>query len=616
MFVRRRAIGAEPLEGGVHFRVWAPNASRVDVVIGQTQTELEQEPHGYFSLRVTNAAAGALYKFCIDRSEEAVPDPASRFQPQGPHGPSMVVDPSTYRWNDDRWAGAKLRGQIISEIHIGTFTPEGTFAAAIDHLDDLVDTGITCVEVMPVNEFAGAFGWGYDGVDLFAPYHHYGVPDDFRRFVDEAHQRHLAVILDVVYNHLGPDGSYLARFSQDYFTKKYRNEWGEAINFDGENSKPVREFFLENACHWIDEYHLDGLRLDATQSIHDATTPHILSELTAKAREAASGRGIILIGENEPQDVAMIREHRLDAMWNDDWHHSTAVALTGRAEAYYSDYRGNAQELVSMARLGFLFQGQYYRWQKQRRGTPSARLPPECLVQYIQNHDQIANSARGERVHQAASAGEVRAITALLLLLPQTPMLFQGQEFAASAPWTYFADHRGELAEKVANGRFEFLTQFPSIASMRDVLPLPHDRASYERCRLDWSERGAHAEALRLHRDLIELRRTDPTFRAQRNDNMIGSVIGKDAFALRWFADGVGDRLLMVNLQRDFRLDPVPEPILAPPEGFGGWTTLWSSDSPEYGGAGVTDVETDGGFNVPGRAAVVLRAKSSAVSYR
>ncbi|HET7705066.1 MAG TPA: malto-oligosyltrehalose trehalohydrolase [Thermoanaerobaculia bacterium] len=608
---RRRSIGAEVVDHGVHFRVWAPNASRVAVVMGDAETDLAGEPHGYFSGLVKNAAPGMLYKYRLDRGE-AFPDPASRFQPEGPHGPSMVIDPSSYRWRDTAWRGASLRGQVISEIHIGTFTREGTFAAAIDHLDALTDTGITCIEVMPVNEFAGAFGWGYDGVDLFAPYRLYGEPDDFRRFVDAAHQRRLAVILDVVYNHLGPDGCYLAKFAGDYFTKKYENEWGEAINFDGENSRPVREFFVENACHWIDEYHLDGLRLDATQSIHDASRPHIIREIGERAREAAAGRTILFIAENEPQDVAMIREHGVDAMWNDDWHHSTAVSLTGRAEAYYSDYRGSAQELVSMAKLGFLFQGQHYHWQKKRRGTPSVDLEPERLVLYLQNHDQIANSARGERLQQIASAGEVRAMTALLLLLPQTPMLFQGQEFGASAPWLYFADHEPELAAKVAQGRFDFLAQFPSIASLRDKLPLPHDRDSFERCKLDWSERETNAETLNLHRDLLRLRREDPMFAAQRNNNLHGSVIGKDAFALRWFGGGADDRLLIVNLRREFQLDPVPEPILAPPAGFKGWETLWSSDSPEYGGSGVSEVETEERWDLPGRATVVLRPQRTA----
>lgn len=603
---RRRAIGAELLEGGVHFRVWAPKAARAGVVIDGAEFLLEPEGKGYFAVAVRGAGAGTLYRYRLDGGE-SFPDPASRFQPAGPHGPSMVIDPSSYVWRDSGWRGASPRGQVISEIHIGTFTEEGTFRAAIGYLDDLVDAGINCIEVMPVNEFGGRFGWGYDGVDLFAPFHLYGEADDFRRFVDEAHLRSLSVLLDVVYNHLGPDGCYLAEFADEYFTSRYRNEWGDAVNFDGDRAAAVREFFVENACHWIDEYHLDGLRIDATQSIHDETRPHILHEIVAAARAAAGDREVLLIAENEPQDVAMLLEHGLDAMWNDDWHHSATVALTGRAEAYYSDYRGTPQEMVSMARLGFLFQGQRYRWQKKRRGTPSVHIAPEHFVQFLQNHDQIANSSFGARIHQVAAAGEVRAMTALLLLLPQTPMLFQGQEFAASAPWVYFADHDPELAEQVAKGRFDFLMQFPSIAPMRDALPLPHEPSSFSRCKLDWSERETHAETLKLHRDLIALRRNDPVFSAQRSDHLFGAVIGRHAFALRWFANGDDDRLLIVNLQDDLRLDPVPEPILAPPAALKAWKILWSSNAAEYGGGGLSEVETDEGWNVPGRATVVLQ---------
>ena len=460
---RRRAVGAEVVEGGVHFRVWAPSQTEVAVVIDGRDFPLQRESDGYFSGLVAEAKAGTLYRFRLEDGD--YPDPASRFQPEGVHGPSQVIDP-TFTFRD--WPGVSQQ-RVLYEMHIGTFTPEGTYAAAMQHFPFLADLGINVIELMPVGEFPGEFGWGYDGVDLWAPTRLYGTPDDLRRFVDEAHANGLAVILDVVYNHLGPDGCYLANFTKDYFTDKYENEWGEAINFDGENAHGVRTFVLENAAYWIDEYRFDGLRVDATQSIFDESEPHILREITDAVRAAAQGRATFVVAENEPQDTRLLREYGFDAMWNDDWHHAVMVAAGGRREAYYTDYAGTPQEFVSMAKLGFLYQGQWYSWQKKRRGTSSIDIPSEQLVVYLQNHDQIANSERGARTHHPG-------LIALLLLQPQTPLLFQGQEFAATAPFTYFADHKPELAEKVAKGRQEFLEQFPSIAG-KD-LTLPHDRAN------------------------------------------------------------------------------------------------------------------------------------------
>jgi maltooligosyltrehalose trehalohydrolase len=604
---RRRPVGAEVVTGGVHLRVWAPARKRVAVVLESgDEVPLAAEPDGYFSALVRDLAAGARYRFRLDREEKTFPDPASRFQPEGPHEASEVIDPRSYRWRNVRWRGRSLKGAVISEIHIGTFTPEGTFAAAMHHLDDLADAGINVIEVMPLHEFAGNFGWGYDGVDLWAPLHTYGKPDDFRRFVDAAHDHGLAVILDVVYNHLGPDGSYLRNFTPDYFTDRYENDWGEAINFDGPNANGVREFFIHNAAHWIDEYHLDGLRLDATQSINDASERHIVHEIVRCAREAAADRALIIVGENEPQDVRFLDQYEVDALWNDDWHHSAMVALTGTIEAYYTDYRGSPQEFVSMARLGFLFQGQRYKWQKDRRGTPSRHISPERLVLYLQNHDQIANSARGERIHQIAAPGTTRAMTALLLLAPQTPMLFQGQEFGASAPFLYFADHDPELAAKVREGRRDFLQQFPSLTAFADSRAAPEDPQTFEACKLDWSERERNAAALSLHRDLIRIRSSDPTFSEQRIDALHGAVIADDAFVLRWMPGGDGDRLLIVNLGGDLHFDPAPEPLLAPPATYQ-WTLAWSSEWPEYGGGGHGEVESDENWKIPRHAAVVLR---------
>lgn len=598
---RRRTVGAELVDGGVHFRVWAPAHQAVRVVLdGSRGLDLDRDKDGYFSGLAADAHAGTRYRFRLDGERETFPDPASRYQPDGPHGDSVVIDARTFRWTDRTWHGVTLRDAVLYEMHTGTFTREGTWTAARERLPQLKDTGITVIEMMPVAEFPGRFGWGYDGVDLWAPAHIYGTPDDLRSFIDTAHHLGLAVILDVVYNHFGPDGCYMTKFTPDYFTKKYENEWGAAINFDGDHARGVRELFTENAAYWIDEFHFDGLRLDATQSIHDDSPKHVIAEIVERARAAAGERETILVGENEPQDAKLIDEYGLDGLWNDDWHHAAMVAATGRAEAYYTDYRGSPQEFISMARLGFLFQGQRYKWQKNSRGTPSGHLPSERLVCFLQNHDQIANSARGLRLHALTSHGHFRTLTALLLLGPNTPMLFQGEEFASSAPFLYFADHAKELAEQVEKGRGDFLEQFPSLAAMRDEVAAPHDPQTFETCKLDWSEYDTNAPTVRLHRDLLKLRRAMP-----RDGKVEGAVLGDEALLLRW-----PDRLLVVNLGRDLHLDIAPEPLLAPPL-RGRWQIEWSSEDPRYGGSGVAEVETDDGWKIPGHAAVLFRSAAA-----
>ncbi len=624
---RRLPVGAEPLpEGGVHFRVWAPRRKRVQVVLeagpeggGPQSVELQPQVGGYFSAAVA-AGPGTLYRFRLDGEEQLYPDPASRFQPDGPHGPSQVVDHSSFRWSDEGWPGVGLQGQVVYEMHVGTFTPEGSWESASRQLPELADLGITVVEVMPVAEFAGSFGWGYDGVDLYAPARLYGSPDDFRRFVDRAHAAGLGVILDVVYNHLGPEGNYLPQFSDDYFTDRYTNEWGDALNFDGPDSGPVREFFVANAGYWIEEFHLDGLRLDATQTMWDSSPEHLLGSISRRAREAAGGRSLLLVAENEPQLVELVRPpeqggYGLDALWNDDFHHSAMVALTGRNEAYYVDYLGTPQELVSAVKYGYLYQGQHYLWQGKRRGSPTFGLNPARFVLYTQNHDQIANSAAGLRVHRLACPGRHRAMTALLLLAPGTPMLFQGQEFSASSPFLFFADHPSELAALVRSGRAEFVAQFASVADPKAQARLddPADPATFLRCKLDLSERERHGEAYALHRDLLRLRREDPVFRLQEAGRVDGAVLGPEAFLLRFFGEGGDDRLLLVNLGRDLPLAPAPEPLLAPPEGRD-WELLWSSEDPRYGGLGTPSPRSEERWRIPGQTALVL--EPSAISRR
>jgi maltooligosyltrehalose trehalohydrolase len=618
---RRLPIGAEVLPRGVvHFRVWAPGCQRLAVIIecglGAGATELEisllPEGNGYFSNRVTSAGAGTLYHYRLDDQEKLYPDPTSRFQPDGPHGPSQIVDPSMFPWTDATWPGVHLEGQVIYEMHLGTFTQEGTWEAAYHELPELAQAGITLIEVMPVAEFTGRFGWGYDGVDLFAPSHLYGTPDDCRRFVDRAHALGLGVILDVVYNHVGPDGNYLEQFAVEYFTDRYTTEWGKAINFDHESAGPVREFFLANAGYWIDEFHFDGLRLDATQSIFDQSSDHILAAIARRVRKAARGRSTLLIAENESQHTKLVRPleqngYGLDALWNDDFHHSAMVALTGHNEAYYTDYQGTPQEFISALKWGYLYQGQWYTWQRGRRGMPTFGLRPATFVTFIQNHDQIANSPSGLRCHQLTSPGRYRAMTALMLLGPGTPMLFQGQEFGASSPFLYFADHNAELSSLVRRGRVEFLSQFPSLASpeTRSHLPDPGDLRTFERSKLNLSERQRHLALYTLHKDLLKLRRQDAVLGSQRPGGLDGAVLGPQAFVLRFFAENGRDRLLLVNLGHDLHFNPAPEPLLAPPENMC-WQVLWSSEDPCYGGGGTSALETEDNWHIPGEAAVVL----------
>lgn len=619
---RRLPIGAELRPGGVHFRVWAPLHRQVEVVLAAQaephRIELEAEPDGFHSAFVPGVEAGAHYRFRLGGGEKLYPDPASRFQPDGPHGPSRIVDPSAFAWTDRDWPGVSLRGQVIYELHVGTFTRAGTWAAAANELPELAALGITVIEVMPVADFAGRFGWGYDGVNLFAPTRLYGTPDDFRRFVDAAHANALGVILDVVYNHFGPDGNYLPQFGP-YLDARRKNEWGEGINFDGPDSGPVRDYIVANAGYWIDEFHLDGLRLDATQAMIDDSPEHILVEIGRRVRSAARGRDTIVVNENEAQHARMVRPvarggYGLDGLWNDDFHHTAMVAVIGRNEAYYSDHLGAPQEFVSAAKYGYLFQGQRNSWQDQRRGTPAFDLAPWRFVNFMQNHDQVANSGRGIRCRDLTSPGRSRALTAVLLLFPGTPMLFQGQEFAASTPFHYFADHEPELAALVRAGRAEFMTQFRSLdrPDLAAWLPDPGDPDTVLRCTLDFGERDTHANEYRLHRDLLKLRRDDPAFRPRDARSVDGAVLGPQAFAIRYFEgtpDGTKDRLLLVNFGCDLYRDRLPEPLLGAPEGHG-WSVLWSSESLEYGGSGTPPPEAADGWRLLGEAAVVLTPES------
>ena len=619
---RRYPIGAELIgESKTHFRVWAPKAQHVELVLEESTAKnakrtfhpLEAEQGGYFS-GVANVGAGACYRFRVNKAEHFHPDPASRFQPEGPHGSSCVIDPTTFKWTDSEWPGVKLKGQIIYEMHVGTFTREGTWRAAVEQLEELAGIGITVIEMMPIADFPGKFGWGYDGVDLFAPTHLYGTPDDLRAFGNRAHSLGLGVILDVVYNHFGPDGNYLGVYSNSYLTREKENDWGDSINFDGPGSEPVREFFITNGRYWIEEFHFDGFRFDALHAVRDQSNEYVIGAIGRVARKAAGSRSIILVAENDLQETKMVRSRSeggddFDGMWNDDFHHSAVVALTGRKEAFYGDYLGAPQEFISAAKYGFLYQGQALSWRKALRGTAAFGIPPEAFVCFIENHDQIANTGPGQRLRFETSPGRYRAMTALLLLGPWTPLLLQGQEFGASSPFTFFADvGDASVRDAIQLGRAEWLAPFLSLSEeeVRRSLPAPDDPQVFARCKLDFFDREKNCQLYQLHIDLLKLRREDSRFRQQTADGIDGAVLGPASFVLRYLGQESNDRLVLVNLGESHVLKPAPEPLLAPPSGYN-WELLWTSESPRYDGSGSSPATTPEQWFLPAESAIALR---------
>ncbi len=614
-FKRRYPIGAEWTKNkGTHFRVWSPNHKKATLVLEDQKDspvyyEMKTEKDGYFSIFVPEAQPGSLYRYCLGKSKNRYSDPGSRFQPFGPAGPSMVVDVK-YPWRDKTWNGVNIEGQILYELHVGTFTQEGTFQSASEQLQELADLGITVIELMPLNEFSGHFGWGYDGVNLFAPTHLYGTPQDVKHFVDEAHRLGLGVILDVVYNHFGPEGNQMLQFAKGYLNKK-KTDWGQGINFDCEQ---VSEFFLTNVKYWIEEFHFDGLRVDATPWLLCNKKEHILAAITKEARKAARKKSIILIGENEPQDIKLLRSYEekgygFDAVWNDDFHHTALVRLTGKKEAYYTDYLGTPQEFISSAKYGFLYQGQYYDWQLKTRGTPSLNFKPSTMVIFLENHDQLGNTANGKHLWQYVDKGNLKAMTTLLLLSPNTPLLFQGQEFGSKQPFLYFADHSKKLNVLVDAGRREFLAQFPSLATdeIQQELTQPSELLTFTQCKLNFNDRAENKHLYNLHRDLITLRKKDPVFRSMQMNKYDGAVLGTDTLVMRYFNKEEGDRLLLINFGTDYLFNPAPEPLLAPREDHE-WEILFSTESISYGGNGTPNIN-DPYWKILGHTAIVLKAK-------
>jgi maltooligosyltrehalose trehalohydrolase len=559
MSARRHVMpfGAQLLpDGRVRFRLWAPAARRVELLLQSPPAParvlpLEMGTDGWSELVTHEAHAGSRYRFRVD-GETAVPDPASRRNGQGVHGPSEVIDPEAFDWTDDDWRAPPWRDSVIYELHVGTFTPEGTFAGAARRLEHLQRLGVTVIELMPIGEFPGSRGWGYDGVLPYAPASAYGTPAELKSLVCAAHAHGIAVMLDVVYNHFGPEGNFLHLFAPQFFTGRHATPWGAAIDFETPGNRAVRDFFIHNALYWLEEYHLDGLRLDAVHAILDESEPHILTEI---ARAARSGPGrdrpVYLVLENLANEA-----HRLgppgagdtfDAQWNDDSHHCLHVLLTGESDTYYQDYRELPHKLLcrSLAE-GFAYQGEPSRHLGSPRGEPSAHLPPSAFVNFLQNHDQIGNRARGERLGQLAPMEAVRAAAAVLLLAPSPPMLFMGEEWAAPEPFPYFCDFEPELAAKVRAGRLREFAHFQG-----DV-PDPGDPATFASAHLQWPRltEPAHARMFDHYRRLLAIRRRDIAPLLPRI--LGGACVAFDpdgAFAVDWRLRDDGILHLLANLR-------------------------------------------------------------------
>jgi maltooligosyltrehalose trehalohydrolase len=514
-------FGALPDERGVTFRVMsAATPPKLVVHTGRAAGSYELQPagDGLCAASVAGASPGDRYSYRLEDGALR-PDPASRFQPDGVHGPSEVVDPARYTWRDTGWKGRSAAELVIYELHVGTFTPEGTFDAARRRLPELRSLGVTAIELMPVADFAGARNWGYDGVALFAPSRAYGRPDDLRAFVDAAHALGLAVIVDVVYNHLGPEGAYVTQFYPSYVTSRHRTPWGGAINLDGCGSGVVRRFIIDNAVHWLREYHLDGLRVDATHALADDSPAPLMQELAQHARRAVPWP-VALHAEDHRNLAALVQSADdggwgFDGIWADDFHHSIRRLLAGDSHSYYRDFEGTAEELARTIRQGWLYTGQHSTHMKRNRGTDPSPVPMRASIVCLQNHDQVGNRARGDRLHHHIDAAAWRAASTLLLTAPMTPLLFMGQEWGAGTPFLYFTDLEPGLGRAVTEGRRREFAGAPGFDSSQDV-PDPQAEHTFRSSTLRWEERDRqpHAGHLGLYARLLALRAAEPALQA------------------------------------------------------------------------------------------------------
>jgi len=607
---------------GTYFRLWAPDCETIELVVFEHTTreprevrrvKLTKQRDGFHVGTVAGLGAGELYAFSPD-GRGPFPDPASKFQPYGVHGPSQIVDLASFRWTDKRWRGCPLEDLVVYELHVGTATPAGTFRGLIPKLDHVRALGATAIELMPLGDFPGDRNWGYDGVHWYAPARCYGTPEDLAALVDAAHARGLAVILDVVYNHFGPDGNYVQQWAKDYFTSRHKTPWGDAINYDCE---PVRSLVLENAAHWVRDYHVDGLRLDATHAILDERRDtNLLAEIADVARAAASEREVLVIAEDERNDARIVREVArgglgLDAVWADDFHHEMRRILTGDDESWFSDFEGSINELCRIVQKGWLYEGQLSKNLGQPRGTPPFDIPPPRFVVCVQNHDQVGNRATGDRLHHKIDLARYRAAVTLLLAMPFTPLLFMGQEFAASTPFAFFTAHNAELGRQVTDGRRNEFAKFRAFsdAAARNAIPDPQSEETFRASKLNWAEVDGSPgrEVLALHRALLTLRREEPAMAASARADFDVAVIGNDLLAIRRKPRNLGDALLFVIALQGGGSAKLEGSRVEPPEGKR-WQLLLDTESSEYGGK--TPAKLDNGvLTLATAGAVVLRAR-------
>ncbi|HWN39192.1 MAG TPA: malto-oligosyltrehalose trehalohydrolase [Gammaproteobacteria bacterium] len=537
-------FGASLTSAGARFAIWAPSVAGAEVVVDGRRVPMQRDARGFFHCFDDRAAPGSRYAFRFAGVEIAVPDPASRFNPDGVHEPSELVDANAYEWRDGGWRGRPFHDAVIYELHVGTFTPQGTYAAAAERLDYLASLGVTALELMPLAATPGRWNWGYDGVLPFAPHAPYGRPDDLKRFIDAAHERGLMVLLDVVYNHFGPEGNYLGHYAQEFFTARHRTPWGNGINFDDRSSAVARQFFIHNALYWLDEYHFDGLRLDAVHAIIDDSKPSFLRELAAAVHAMPDGRTRHLVLENDRNDAALLtrdaqrRPQSFTAQWNDDFHHTLYVLLTAEQRGHYADYAEPGAQLLRALREGFAYQGEHSANRKAARGTPSAHLPPEAFVNFLQNHDQIGNRPDAARMWALLEPGRMLAAESLLALLPTPILLFMGDEFHAPSGFPFFCDFGEDLARAVTEGRrAEFGSFWHDTA---DEVPGPATEAARVAAVLDWAAptREPHKTALARARERFALRGHElaPRLPAQAAG---GTLLGPATLIARWLlADG------------------------------------------------------------------------------
>ncbi|MBV9657373.1 MAG: malto-oligosyltrehalose trehalohydrolase [Verrucomicrobia bacterium] len=633
---RQAVAGATPRDvAGVDYRVWALDHARVEVVVTNADdaasiarvVPLVRAADGWFEGTDAAGRVGDLYQFRLDGDPaQTFPDPLSRSQPRGVHGPSQVVaGGAAFAWEREATRPKiALHDLVIYELHVGTFTAAGTFRAAAEKLAYLAELGVTALELMPLADWPGRWNWGYDGVMLYAPASAYGTPDELRALIDAAHGHGLGVILDAVYNHLGPDGNYLGCYAKEYFNSKHKTPWGDGFNFDGPQCAAVREFFGQNAGYWMDEFHFDGFRLDAVHAIQDDSPRHILAEMAASIH----ARGGFVFAEDERNEAQLATPADkgglgLDGLWADDFHHSVRVALTSQRESYLRDFMGSSAELADTLAHGWHYRGQESFNQKKPRGTECRQLPPSAFCHCISNHDQVGNQAFGERLTASCSMKGYRAASLLLCLTPYTPLLFQGQEWAASTPFLYFTDHNAELGKLVTAGRRKEFKGFKAFSDEAAVarIPDPQAETTFRASKLKWDERekSPHDAVLALYRAALALRKNEPALRARidRARWEVGVLLG-GAVALRFYADaghGEGGVLLVVDLQGGCDAQLADEPLARLSTPGLRWQTVLASNAREFGGDGTeTYAPATGALTFPQPATVVLKAVSRQAS--